>query len=610
MENFKKYLKESSTSFFLPIAFILAILPLIVRAKKVKLDEFSSHTFGKITSYDFFSQNKFLFLVICSIALVIILGVYFRKIFEKKDKIINIMLILSVIFLAFCLISSILSPYKHVSFFGVYNRAEGFITLTCYVLLFIYSVYTFKSTNDYKCLVIPILFIVFINAFLGIFQYAGNDLINTELGKAITVPRSVAEETGGQLKLLYDSGKLYGTLFHYNYVGSFVAVILPIIFCSMLIEDDIIYKIILAMGFISALWLLFGSTSRAGLVGVFVAILVGIIMFGRVIFKNKKQILIGLVSIAVIIVSLNFLTSGSVFKRVPLLFKDALSVFSNTSDVNYIDYIPVKGITNENGKSQIIFKNDTLNISFENNKYKFTNAKGEEIKIKKGEESYLFDNDAFSNVSFNLTKSSQSADIMDLIYITVDNKAAFPFRVKEDGTIHLVSATSLEDIDIESPETFGFAGKEKLGSSRGYIWSRSIPMLKDNILIGKGPDTFALEFPQNDLLAKYYAYDNPNTIVDKPHNLYLQIALNNGLIALIAFLGLMLVYIIDSFILYSLKQEYTKSQLFGTATSLGVIAYLFAGIFNDSIISVAPIFWILLGVGVAINYMNRKNSKA
>lgn len=608
MENLKKYLKENPIGFFLPISFVLAIVPLIVRAKEVKLDEFSQTIWGVSTQYELFSQNKFLLLAIFTIILIIISAICFKQIFEKKDKIIHIILALSVVFLLFCLLSSIFSPYKHIAFWGVYNRAEGFITITCYLLLFIYSIYTFKSTENYRFIIIPILIVVLINAFLGMFQYAGQDLINTELGKLISIPTSIAEKTGGQLSLLYESGKLYGTLFHYNYVGSFVAVLLPILFCSMLIEDDIIFKIIIGLGFLAALWLLFGSTSRGGLVGVLGSIFIAIIMFGRLIFKNKKQLLIGICSIVVIILGLNFITNGSVFSRVPSLFKDAFNIFSNTSDVNYKDLVPVKDITNENGDVQVVFQNETLNISFEDNKYKFTDSSNNKISISKGDDCYLLDNDKLSTVSFKLFKSSEAADKMDVLQLapTGDNKISFLFKVKDDGSIHLVNPSNFEDIDIEFPETFGFAGKEKLGSARGYIWSRSIPLLKDNLILGKGPDTFVLEFPQNDLIGKYYAYDTPNMIVDKPHNLYLQIALNNGLIALIAFLGVMLIYIIDSLKLYALKKEYEISELFGAAISLGVIGYLLAGVFNDSVISVAPIFWILLGVGVAVNYMNRK----
>lgn len=608
MENLKKYLKENPIGFFLPISFVLAIVPLIVRAKEVKLDEFSQTIWGVSTQYELFSQNKFILLAIFTVIAIFISIIYFKYIFEKKDKIVHIILLLTIIFLILSLLSSIFSPYKHIAFWGVYNRAEGFITIACYLLLFIYSIYTFKSTDNFRFVVIPILIIVFINAFLGMFQYAGDDLINTELGKLISIPTSIAEKTGGQLSLLYESGKLYGTLFHYNYVGSFVAVLLPILFCSMFIEDDIIFKIIIGLGFLAALWLLFGSTSRGGLVGVLGSIFIAIIMFGRLIFKNKKQLLIGICSIVVIILGLNFITNGSVFSRVPSLFKDAFSIFSNTSDVNYKDLVPVKDITNENGDVQVVFQNETLNISFEDNKYKFTDSSNNKISISKGDDCYLLDNDKLSTVSFKLFKSSEAADKMDVLQLapTGDSKNSFLFKVKDDGSIHLVNPSNFEDIDIEFPETFGFAGKEKLGSARGYIWSRSIPLLKDNLILGKGPDTFVLEFPQNDLIGKYYAYDTPNMIVDKPHNLYLQIALNNGLIALIAFLGVMLIYIIDSLKLYSLKKEYKTSELFGAAISLGVIGYLLAGVFNDSVISVAPIFWILLGVGVAVNYMNRK----
>lgn len=612
MENLKKYLKENSTGFFLPISFVLAIVPLIVRAKEVKLDEFSQTIWGVSTQYELFSQNKFILLATFTVIAIFISLIYFKYIFEKKDKIVHIILLLTVIFLALSLLSSIFSPYTHIAFWGVYNRAEGFITIACYLLLFIYSIYTFKSTDNFRYVVIPILIIVFINAFLGMFQYAGDDLINTELGKLISIPTSIAEKTGGQLSLLYESGKLYGTLFHYNYVGSFVAVLLPVIFCSMFIEDDVIYKIVIGIGFLAALWLLFGSTSRGGLVGVLGSIFIAIIMFGKLIFKNKKQLLIGIGSIAVIIIGLNFMTGGSVFSRVPSLFKDAFSIFSNTSDINYKDLVPVKDITNENGTVQVVFQNEILNISFEDNKYKFTDSSNNTISISKGDDCYLLDNDKLSTVSFKLFKSSEAADKMDILQLapTGDSKISFLFKVKDDGSIHLVNPSTFEDINIDFPKTFGFAGKEKLGSARGYIWSRSIPLLKDNLILGKGPDTFVLEFPQNDLIGKYYAYDTPNMTVDKPHNLYLQIALNNGLIALIAFLGIMLIYIVDSLKLYALKKEYKTSELFGAAISLGVIGYLLAGVFNDSVISVAPIFWILLGVGVAVNYMNRKNAKA
>ncbi|MBC2478453.1 O-antigen ligase family protein, partial [Clostridium beijerinckii] len=136
----------------------------------------------------------------------------------------------------------------------------------------------------------------------------------------------------------------------------------------------------------------------------------------------------------------------------------------------------------------------------------------------------------------------------------------------------------------------------------------SIPSLKNTIILGNGPDTFPFVFPQGELIAKYYALDTPNITVDKAHNLYLQMALNYGVIALLAFLIITITYLVDSFKLYAFKENYDldKQKMLGAITSLGVLGYLVTGFFNDSVVSVAPVFWIVFGVGVALNFMNRE----
>ena len=82
-------------------------------------------------------------------------------------------------------------------------------------------------------------------------------------------------------------------------------------------------------------------------------------------------------------------------------------------------------------------------------------------------------------------------------------------------------------------------------------------------------------------------------------------AINYGIIAFLGFMAIMLIYIIDSIKLYAMKKQYEAPQMLGAITSLGVVGYLFAGMFNDSVVSVAPVFWIVLGVGVALNFINR-----
>ena len=99
-------------------------------------------------------------------------------------------------------------------------------------------------------------------------------------------------------------------------------------------------------------------------------------------------------------------------------------------------------------------------------------------------------------------------------------------------------------------------------------------------------------------------------VVDKPHNLYLQIFMNEGGIALLAFLVMAGAYLVDSIRLYAWRKGHTLPEILGIANCLAIIGYLFAGFFNDSVVSVAPVFWILFGAGVALNGLNRKTSSA
>lgn len=610
MENLKKFCKEKSITFFFPIALVLTIVPLIVRMRISEPDEDTLKLYGSSANSDLFTQNKEICLIFLSAIILIIAITCFKKFYEKKDKLINIMIICSLIFLGFTFLSALFSKYKHVAFWGIYDRSEGFITIACYILLFIYSIYTFKKTEEFKFILIPILILVYINGFLGLFQFFGSDLIKTSLGGLIAIPSSYNIDPS-KLSLAYESGTIYGTLYHYNYVGSFTSLVLPILFGACIIEDDIFLKLLSMGGSLVGLWLLFGSTSRAGIIGFGAIIVFACIFFGKLLLKKKKALLITLACLAVFAVGLNFATSGKIFRRIPSLVSDGLSLFKSNTDFDYRDHIPVKNIEHIDNNIVLTLPTDTLTISFENNDYVFRNSKNEVVDYKSEFNSkikaydYTTTDANFSNISFRSGKI-KSKTKNDGLMLILNGSNEFMFITRDDNSMHLVDPKTLEEIDLDFPETIGFNGKEKLASSRGYIWSRSIPLLKDTLILGSGPDTFSFDFPQHDMLGKLYAYGTTNMIISKAHNLFLQIGLNNGVVALIAFVILIMVYIIDSFKLYALKNKYDEKQILGSILALSVIGYLFTGLFNDSVICVAPIFWIILGVGAAVNFINKK----
>lgn len=602
------YSKTKSFNFFLPIAIVLSIVPLVVRMTNVDLDENSINIWGVTTKMDLFSQKKALLLMIFSIILIVIGIIFFKKIFSRKDKILNCILISSGVFLFFIFLSSIFSKYKEVSFWGLFDRAEGFITIACYIVLFIYSIYTFKTTNNYKYIITPILIIVFINAFLGIFQYSGQDLIKTSLAKLIVVPTEY-QKLIGSLSPLDDGHTIYGTLYSYNYMGSLVSIVLPILFCYTIFEDDVMYKIMSFTGTLLSVWLLFGSSARSGIIGVSGATMLGTAIFWKRIIKHKKIIFIGTASLVVLLIGASFASKGSLLKRIPSLATDALSTFKNTSDFDYTNYTPIKDIKYVDSTTEIILPNniDTLKITYENGEPIFKNSKDEIVSYKLQGKVLVTDVENFKNFTFSFGKLDKNSVIFNSLFLNIDNKPIFLFKLNENKIFHLIDASTKKYIDLESPETLGFKGKEKLGSSRGYIWSRALPLIKNTLILGTGPDTFVFDFPQGDLIGKYYAYDTPNIIVDKAHNLYLQIAINYGVIALLGFLAMIFIYIIDSIKLYAFKESYDeKSQMLGAITCLGVVGYLIAGMFNDSAVSMAPVFWIVFGVGVALNFIHRE----
>jgi O-antigen ligase len=157
---------------------------------------------------------------------------------------------------------------------------------------------------------------------------------------------------------------------------------------------------------------------------------------------------------------------------------------------------------------------------------------------------------------------------------------------------------------IKTASSMLFENHEQLFTGRGYLWSRTLPLLKDYIFVGSGPSTFVYAFPQNDYVGKYNN-NFDSQVVTKPHNLYLQIAVETGLLSCIAFISLCVMYVVQTILTFRKSRLETIVDQMGVLICIGVVGYMVSGIINDSNVGVAPIFWILLGVGFACNKIIR-----
>jgi O-antigen ligase len=136
-------------------------------------------------------------------------------------------------------------------------------------------------------------------------------------------------------------------------------------------------------------------------------------------------------------------------------------------------------------------------------------------------------------------------------------------------------------------------------------------MLGTYFIKGAGADNYPIAFPQDDFVAKLRSGSDASLVIDKPHNMYLQIGINTGVISLVALISVWIPYIISSLMLYSKTAFDSLDKTVGASCLVSVVGYLVTAIFNDHIISVSPLFWIILGIGISINIkLQRKNTEA
>lgn len=590
----------------LPVLLALAIIPLTVHMTIVSVDPNEAVLIGTDTSGDFFSHSKAWLLLLTGILLLAVSIFNRKKLFDKQSRFFTAYLITGGVFLLFTLLSACFSQYSSIAFWGVHDRAEGALVLCCYILVLFYSMYAYRTERDYRNILIALGIVVTVSSFLGIFQYFGHDLFMTDFGKILTLSPWDRDKIT-KITTQSSSGRLYGTFYHWDYAGSFAAIATPLFTVLALNAKKLRSRLALWGITLLSVWLLLGSTSRAGIVGVFFALIFGVIIFWKIIAKHWKISVSTFALILAVLFGVNMVSHGKVFSRIPSLLSDAAGIFQNSGEDDSLSKIPVKNIYAKDNTIVIVTQNnDTLDATLTGSSLKLKDKSGKGIPIRQENGQSVITDPRFSQIGIGVSAMGLEQESKGIV-ISIGGQEQFFFRIDDGNQFHMTNSFGTVDIDsLKTPPTFGFKGKEKIGSARGYIWSRALPMVPQHLFLGTGPDTFELYFPQNDLLGKYWAYGTADMLVDKPHNLYLQILLEEGGLALLAFLTIMLLYLIDCFRLYALKRNYQPNQIRGTALCLGVVGYLFAGLFNDSVVSVAPVFWILLGVGIAVNFKTRR----
>lgn len=577
----------------LPLILIVSIVPLIVRLKILESPTVVQTLNGwDALIGDFFSYYKtriFLYLLILE-------GLVFSyKYFIKKDICLKktITYYPMSIYAMFVVLSTIFATYRDVAITGYPERYEGVYILIGYILILFLIINMVDNEKQIKYILVALGASAIMMSILGFTQIIGKDFFATNFGLNVIIPNKYKELINGINYTFASRKTVYGTLYNTNYIGVYMSMIFALFTTLVILTKDV--KLRVFYGFVSILSLinLFGSASRVGLISVVLYILLLMVLFRTTIIKNWKVSFIIILIILISAYGFNKYKDDFLKKRI-LSIKE--SIMAKTEESN------LKDIRLNNNVATISMDDYDINIIFSNGEFAFLDKDYKLIDVNYNEENgkFTFKEEPYKLHNFQLVNYKDSIGLISRIR-TNKGRAVINLVINSEGYFRILTPSG-ESNRLGTAPSFGFKGKENFASSRGYIWSRSIPLLKNTILLGYGPDTFALFFPQDDYLSKLQNGMSVMTLVDKPHNLYLQIGINTGVISLLSILVLFLMYILSSLKIYIPKREYNNlTEIAGISVFLSICIYLFTGIFNDSVVSVAPVFWTLLGMGISIN---------
>lgn len=186
------------------------------------------------------------------------------------------------------------------------------------------------------------------------------------------------------------------------------------------------------------------------------------------------------------------------------------------------------------------------------------------------------------------------------LFLLRDHPRWLTLKSNLSGTWSMKELEGLRSVETKMDEVFLF--KEDAMSGRGHIWNNTIPLLSKHILMGSGANTYALEYPQNDYVYRIRMGMQRNLDV-KAHCWYLQQWVENGLIAMLLLCLFFGWYCVRSIRIYRRADIHQSIFWLGLGIWTSVMTYLVVGLTNDSNVGTAPVFWCLLGLGMAVNRM-------
>lgn len=586
-----KTTKQKNNKVLIPIIFVLGFVPLIVH-------QYEYHTHLSVFEWfpdaseivtDFFLAYKSFAILILG---AVMLGILIYDYIHKKRLSFEPMCDLLVAYAVLVLLSGLLSKYRAYAFRGSYEEFEPVWVVLSYVMFCYYTYHYVQNGGQVRRVLhwsgIGIMAVTMI----GVFQFYGKDLFLTTFGRKLITNPSWWNHLD-ELVFTFPPRVVYATLYNVDFLPFYFGLLIPVAIGMFLAAKRLWLGILYLVPAAAFVLCLKGSGTDSWYLALPIALAVGLF----ILMSRKLWSLIA----AIVVYALVLTVGANAFMETPAWERLRTNIVGT---VHWMDSIFVKDIDTNADSVVFSLEDKQLKIAYafdpDGGTYWLETTDGDENALSYTileDESYkcVLDDEAYRGCSIQLVNLGDYYGIG----VTIDGRTWY-FTNQTDGTYYYLNPLGnlVKMDDVPSAEWFN----DDAFSGRGFIWNRTIPILKKYIFLGIGANNYILAFPQNDYVIRVYRW-GVGTYDVKAHCWLMQQWVENGLIAVLCLLGFYVWYFIRSVRIYRRAKLRQGVAWIGFGILIGTLNYMIASLANDSNVNTAPVFWIMMGLGMAVNRM-------
>lgn len=526
------------------------------------------NTSGGITDYCLRGREILLF---CIAILLVLFWLGERMFPDRPQKSIFVRNRHSLIFpllcggyLLFAVLSSVFGKYPEVSFWGFATESEGLAAALGYLVLFL-ACYEYFRTKDALKVLSGTIFVI--TAVIDLLF-----LIERLFGPLILIIFGIPDERTGTAMFFGNSSNC----------GDFCAVISIAAMGCALAEEKRQLKFIKALCAGGTMLAVITTFSSAAVYGMICGIILTTVLF---IVRGKRNIKSGIAFAGVLLVPIILFSAIDPKSALTYLRSDVANGGAYTNSGNF----ELSDISINDNILSISDSENTLIVKAESDEsFIFTDVLGNELKhISEGKTTF---DQPFSGIS---AEADDGIITLDLGY---DSPISFAVY---NGTIQFVGMNGYLELELDKSAFPELSEFYRFGTGRGYIWLNTLPLLSHSVILGCGAGQFPFFFPQNDIVGSLNTHGTAVLLTDKPHCMYIGIAVSYGIPALLIFIAITVVSLRRG----SLKNNWQSNGIYAGIIG-SIFCFLIMGIANDSNPVISPLFWSFLGVAATADNIN------